>query len=111
MCAMHLESDKPQTKLLILHQAVTVIADLEQKVRGKRFSQSHSCFKSMYGQQTGTNGKVAVSKILQLTCMDFLQCHFDTRLRGCYENRLSEIDGALLVGISHLVFLHLEGIF
>lgn len=35
MCQMHLKSDKPQTKLLILHQAVAVILSLEQQVRGQ----------------------------------------------------------------------------
>lgn len=35
MCQLHLKSDKPQTKLLILHQAVAVILSLEQQVRGK----------------------------------------------------------------------------
>ncbi|TSK13415.1 Cingulin-like protein 1 [Bagarius yarrelli] len=34
MCQLHLKSDKPQTKLLILHQAVAVILSLEQQVRG-----------------------------------------------------------------------------
>lgn len=34
MCQLHLKSEKPQTKLLILHQAVAVILSLEQQVRG-----------------------------------------------------------------------------
>eukprot|EP00069_Balaena_mysticetus_P012458 bmy_07702T0 len=33
MCQLHLKSEKPQTKLLILHQAVAVILSLEQQVR------------------------------------------------------------------------------
>ncbi|KAG7269500.1 hypothetical protein CRUP_014742, partial [Coryphaenoides rupestris] len=33
MCQLHLSNDKPQTKLLILHQAVNVILNLEQQVR------------------------------------------------------------------------------
>lgn len=37
MCQLHLKSEKPQTKLLILHQAVAVILSLEQQVRGKLF--------------------------------------------------------------------------
>lgn len=32
---LHLKSEKPQTKLLILHQAVAVILSLEQQVRGQ----------------------------------------------------------------------------
>ena len=35
MCQLHLKSEKPQTKLLILHQAVAVILSLEQQVRGQ----------------------------------------------------------------------------
>lgn len=35
MCQLHLKSEKPQTKLLILHQAVAVILSLEQQVRGE----------------------------------------------------------------------------
>jgi hypothetical protein len=35
MCQLHLHSEKPQTKLLILHQAVSVILNLEQQVRGQ----------------------------------------------------------------------------
>lgn len=35
MVQLHLKSDKPQTKLLILHQAVAVILSLEQQVRGQ----------------------------------------------------------------------------
>lgn len=35
MCQLHLKSEKPQTKLLVLHQAVAVILSLEQQVRGE----------------------------------------------------------------------------
>ena len=35
MCQLHLKSDKAQTKLLILQQAVQVILGLEQQVRGQ----------------------------------------------------------------------------
>lgn len=35
MTCIHLKSDKAQTKLSILHQAVSVITSLEQQVRGK----------------------------------------------------------------------------
>ncbi|XP_045347225.1 transcription factor E2-alpha isoform X5 [Leopardus geoffroyi] len=34
MCQLHLNSEKPQTKLLILHQAVSVILNLEQQYGG-----------------------------------------------------------------------------
>lgn len=35
MCMMHLNSERQQTKLTILQQAVTLITSLEQQVRGK----------------------------------------------------------------------------
>lgn len=40
MCQLHLSHDKPQTKLLILHQAVNVILNLEQQVRGQSGSRT-----------------------------------------------------------------------
>lgn len=36
MTMLHMKSDKAQTKLGILHQAVSVITTLEQQVRGKQ---------------------------------------------------------------------------
>lgn len=35
MCQAAPQQEKPQTKLLILHQAVSVILNLEQQVRGQ----------------------------------------------------------------------------
>lgn len=35
MCMMHLNNERPQTKLTILQQAVSLITSLEQQVRGK----------------------------------------------------------------------------
>ena len=35
MCTMHVQNDKVQTKLNILHQAVNVINDLEKQVESK----------------------------------------------------------------------------
>ena len=35
ICQMHLKTDKPQTKLVILQQAVQVIMSLEIRLRGK----------------------------------------------------------------------------
>ena len=34
MCTLHLRNEKPQTKLTILQQAVTVITSLEHQVKG-----------------------------------------------------------------------------
>lgn len=35
MCQLHLSNEKPQTKLIILQQAVNIILNLEQQVRGQ----------------------------------------------------------------------------
>ncbi|XP_077993379.1 transcription factor 12-like isoform X4 [Glandiceps talaboti] len=45
MCALHLKSDKAQTKLCILHQAVNVITSLEQQVRERNLNPKAACLK------------------------------------------------------------------
>ncbi|XP_076847523.1 transcription factor 3a isoform X2 [Brachyhypopomus gauderio] len=45
MCQLHLSSEKPQTKLLILHQAVSVILNLEQQVRERNLNPKAACLK------------------------------------------------------------------
>nr|AAH86475.1 Unknown (protein for MGC:98256) [synthetic construct] len=45
MVQLHLKSDKPQTKLLILHQAVAVILNLEQQVRERNLNPKAACLK------------------------------------------------------------------
>lgn len=67
MCQLHLKSEKPQTKLLILHQAVAVILSLEQQVRGKLVQQ----------RQTGKHSltMLCLSKLSE-SCL----CHQDPTL-------------------------------
>lgn len=45
MCQLHLRSDKAQTKLLILQQAVQVILGLEQQVRERNLNPKAACLK------------------------------------------------------------------
>ncbi|XP_064335723.1 transcription factor E2-alpha isoform X5 [Camelus dromedarius] len=45
MCQLHLKSDKAQTKLLILQQAVQVILGLEQQVRERNLNPKAACLK------------------------------------------------------------------
>ncbi|XP_026856742.2 transcription factor 12-like isoform X2 [Electrophorus electricus] len=45
MVQLHLKSDKPQTKLLILHQAVAVILRLEQQVRERNLNPKAACLR------------------------------------------------------------------
>ncbi|XP_056894315.1 transcription factor 3b isoform X2 [Takifugu flavidus] len=45
MCQLHLNHDKPQTKLVILHQAVNVILSLEQQVRERNLNPKAACLK------------------------------------------------------------------
>lgn len=45
MCMMHLKTDKAQTKLNVLHQAVEVITQLEQQVRERNLNPKAACLK------------------------------------------------------------------
>ncbi|THD19037.1 Transcription factor E2-alpha [Fasciola hepatica] len=45
MCMMHLNSGRQQTKLTILHQAVTLITSLEQQVRERNLNPKQACLK------------------------------------------------------------------
>ncbi|XP_030073518.1 transcription factor E2-alpha isoform X3 [Microcaecilia unicolor] len=45
MCQMHLKTDKAQTKLIILQQAVQIIMGLEQQVRERNLNPKAACLK------------------------------------------------------------------
>ncbi|XP_014662676.1 PREDICTED: transcription factor 12-like isoform X2 [Priapulus caudatus] len=52
MVQMHLAEDKPQTKLGILHQAVSIITNLEQKVRERNLNPKAACLKRREEEKT-----------------------------------------------------------
>uniref|UniRef100_V9KSJ9 Transcription factor 4 n=1 Tax=Callorhinchus milii TaxID=7868 RepID=V9KSJ9_CALMI len=54
MVQLHLKSDKPQTKLLILHQAVAVILSLEQQVRERNLNPKAACLKRREEEKVNT---------------------------------------------------------
>ncbi|KAG9278692.1 transcription factor E2-alpha isoform X1 [Astyanax mexicanus] len=57
MCQLHLSNEKPQTKLLILHQAVNVILNLEQQVRERNLNPKAACLKRREEEKvTGVGG-------------------------------------------------------
>uniref|UniRef100_A0A3P8SXN8 Transcription factor E2-alpha n=1 Tax=Amphiprion percula TaxID=161767 RepID=A0A3P8SXN8_AMPPE len=45
MCQLHVSNEKPQTKLIILQQAVNVILNLEQQVRERNLNPKAACLK------------------------------------------------------------------
>ncbi|KAM6985892.1 transcription factor 4 isoform 3-T3 [Aplochiton taeniatus] len=56
MVQLHLKSDKPQTKLLILHQAVAVILSLEQQVRERNLNPKAACLKRREEEKGSAEG-------------------------------------------------------
>ncbi|KAJ8415624.1 hypothetical protein AAFF_G00426040 [Aldrovandia affinis] len=56
MVQLHLKSDKPQTKLLILHQAVAVILSLEQQVRERNLNPKSACLKRREEEKVSPDG-------------------------------------------------------
>uniref|UniRef100_A0A4W5MC79 Transcription factor 12 n=1 Tax=Hucho hucho TaxID=62062 RepID=A0A4W5MC79_9TELE len=56
MVQLHLKSEKPQTKLLILHQAVAVILSLEQQVRERNLNPKAACLKRREEEKVSSHG-------------------------------------------------------
>uniref|UniRef100_A0A8C7LG26 Transcription factor 12 n=1 Tax=Oncorhynchus kisutch TaxID=8019 RepID=A0A8C7LG26_ONCKI len=56
MVQLHLKSEKPQTKLLILHQAVAVILSLEQQVRERNLNPKAACLKRREEEKVSGHG-------------------------------------------------------
>ncbi|KAK6317735.1 hypothetical protein J4Q44_G00110260 [Coregonus suidteri] len=52
MTQLHLKSGKPQTKLLVLHQAVGVILSLEQQVRERNLNPKAACLRRREQENT-----------------------------------------------------------
>uniref|UniRef100_A0A4W3GRZ1 Transcription factor 4 n=3 Tax=Chondrichthyes TaxID=7777 RepID=A0A4W3GRZ1_CALMI len=61
MCQLHMKNDKPQTKLLILHQAVSVILGLEQQVRERNLNPKAACLKRREGEKVSGGGMETAS--------------------------------------------------
>ncbi|XP_022241654.1 transcription factor 12-like isoform X2 [Limulus polyphemus] len=60
MCMMHLKTDKSQTKLSVLHQAVEVITSLEQQVRERNLNPKAACLKRREEEKSEESPKLAV---------------------------------------------------
>ncbi|CAH8491510.1 unnamed protein product [Schistosoma rodhaini] len=53
MCMMHLNNERPQTKLTILQQAVSLITSLEQQVRERNLNPKQACLKRREEEKSG----------------------------------------------------------
>ncbi|CAH8464240.1 unnamed protein product [Schistosoma turkestanicum] len=53
MCMMHLHNERPQTKLTILQQAVSLITSLEQQVRERNLNPKQACLKRREEEKSG----------------------------------------------------------
>ena len=71
MCSMHLHTDKAQTKLTILHQAVAIISQLESQVRGEKHSNFWLCqLALLFNRMHGVFPKVDFGKALRCSSFD-----------------------------------------
>lgn len=61
MCMMHLKTDKAQTKLNILHQAVEVITSLEQQVRERNLNPKTACLKRREEEKSDEGAKLGAA--------------------------------------------------
>nr|APH08555.1 transcription factor 4a2 [Oncorhynchus mykiss] len=61
MVQLHLKSDKPQTRLLILHQAVAVMLSLEQQVRERNLNPKAACLKRREEEKGSSDGGATLS--------------------------------------------------
>ncbi|XP_062511662.1 transcription factor 12-like isoform X2 [Corticium candelabrum] len=57
MCAVHLQTDKAQTKLNILHQAVSLITSLEGQVRERNLNPKAACLKRREEEREQTSSR------------------------------------------------------
>jgi len=58
MCSLHLKNENPQTKLTVLHQAVTIITSLESQVRERNLNPKAACLKRR-GDEEKLNDEIA----------------------------------------------------
>lgn len=75
MCGIHLRSDKPQTKLSILQQAVNVITSLEQQVRERNLNPKAACLKRREEEKTedlNTSASIGLTPSLATNLTDQL---------------------------------------
>lgn len=72
MCMMHLKTDKAQTKLNILHQAVEVITSLEQQVRERNLNPKAACLKRREEEKNEEGPKLGMHAIPHPQTLDSL---------------------------------------
>ncbi|KAL5255980.1 hypothetical protein ACHWQZ_G011255 [Mnemiopsis leidyi] len=88
MCTMHVQNDKVQTKLNILHQAVNVINDLEKQVETRNLSKELPAFQNeiaiKHKLASSSSSNSSNNELLHSSGAGGISDHHSARMMECY---------------------------